>query len=160
MPRKNRANPIVNCMRSHACWRHTTICYPAWLSRVSNEEVRARAGHPAASQLLLRRQLQLFGKVLRSAPSGPLQSSSFIDGTTTPVTDMQTRRVGRPCKWGDTCIRHIKRLEQAGCLLICNVYVKIQLIKHKSMYWRQAVPLPLTPFKWIPDDQNSMFPIF
>ena len=44
----------------------------------------------------MEQQLLLLGKVLRSAPSGPLQKASFIPGTTRPATDRNVRCVGGP----------------------------------------------------------------
>ena len=78
------------------CLRQIIGIKPSWISRVSNKVVLSKAGHIAASRLLLERQLQQFGKVLRAKPEHPLRLSSFIQGTTHPATEQYVRRVGRP----------------------------------------------------------------
>ena len=52
----------------------------------------------AATKQLQKRQLQLFGKILRSSEDNPLKSVSFIPGTLRPETDHYVRRRGRPNK--------------------------------------------------------------
>lgn len=71
---------------------------PAFLSRVSNVSVLERAGHPAATKLLQKQQLQLFGKVLRSPGSHPLKQVSCAHNMSVPLTDWYVRRCGRPNK--------------------------------------------------------------
>ena len=80
------------------CLRQLIGVKPSYVSRVSNAEVIARTGHTLATNLLLRRQLQLFGKILRSPAGHPLRDVSFIPGTTFPATSRYVRRRGRPCK--------------------------------------------------------------
>ena len=80
------------------CLRYIIGVKPSWISRTPNAQVLARTGHAAASQLLLMRQMQLFGKVLRADQASPLHSCSFIPGPLVPATDRYVRRVGRPCK--------------------------------------------------------------
>ena len=70
----------------------------AYVSRISNKEVLARAGHRAVSDTLRKRRLELYGKVVRSAVDHPMRQVCFIGGTTLPATDLYVRRVGRPCK--------------------------------------------------------------
>lgn len=54
--------------------------------------------HTFASTLLLKRQLQLFGKVLRAPEDRPLREISLIPGSHLLLTDRYVRRRGRPCK--------------------------------------------------------------
>ena len=68
------------------------------MSRVSNAIVLARAAYPIAADLLKKRRLQMFGKILRSPEGHPLRVASFIPGTTIPATERFVRRVGRPSK--------------------------------------------------------------
>ena len=69
---------------------------PAFISRVSNAEVRRRARCHAATDMLLQHQLHLFGKAYRSPWDSPMHFNSFIPGTLQPITDAYVRRVGRP----------------------------------------------------------------
>ena len=78
---------------------------PAFISRVSNAEVLRKACYPAATDMLLKRQLLLFGKVLRSAYDHPLHSCAFIRGALQPATSMYVRRVGRPRREWVTFVR-------------------------------------------------------
>ena len=80
------------------CIRKIVGIKPAFISRVSNKDVLARAGHRAASQILRERRLQLFGKVLRAPHAHPMRQVCFIEGTSHPATERFVRRVGRPCK--------------------------------------------------------------
>merc|ERR1712118_648026 len=52
----------------------------------------------AASKLLLKRQLQLFGKIVRKALDHPLYNVSFITDSWTPLVGCHVRRKGRPHK--------------------------------------------------------------
>ena len=69
---------------------------PSFVSRVPNTAVLHRACCNAASDMLVQRQLLLFGKVLRSPLDHPLHVSAFIPGTLQPATSRYVRRVGRP----------------------------------------------------------------
>ena len=80
------------------CVRSIIGIKPSWLSRVSNADVLRRCGHTSACRLLLRRQLQLFGKVLRAGEAHPLHAHSFVPGTQWPLTERFIRRLGRPSK--------------------------------------------------------------
>ena len=83
----------------------------AYYSRVSNATVLTRTGHPLASTSLLKRQLQLFGKVLRCPEAHPLRQISFIPGTDYPLTDRYVRRRGRPAKeWIPEMIKNASAL--------------------------------------------------
>ena len=90
----------------------------AYISRVSNQEVLRRAGHTKASDMLLRRQVSLYGKVVRSAEHGIMRRVSFIPRSTRPATDQYVRRVGRPRKeWvpfvQEKIRRHVPNIEAA-----------------------------------------------
>ena len=87
------------------CLRSILGIPPAFISRVPNAEVLRRACYPAATDMLLKRQLLLFGKVLRSAYDHPLHNSAFIRGTLQPATSMYVRRVGRPRREWVTFVR-------------------------------------------------------
>ena len=77
----------------------------------AEQGVMRKPGHTRASTSLLQKQMQLFGKVLRSSPEGPLALASFIPGTAHPATDRYVRRVGRPRKeWISEMTRHAVRL--------------------------------------------------
>jgi len=80
------------------CLRKIVGVQPSYVSRISNAIVLAKAGHTSASDLLRKKQLQLFGKVLRVESQHPLKRACFIPGTLIPVTDQYVRRVGRPSK--------------------------------------------------------------
>ena len=70
----------------------------SYISRISNAVVLAKAAHTAAGDLLRKKQLQLFGKVLRVDDQHPLKHACFIPKTFLPITDRYVRRVGRPSK--------------------------------------------------------------
>ena len=78
------------------CLRSVLGIKSAFVSRISNAQVLARSGHAALTDTLNKKQLGLFGKVLRAAHDSPLHLSSFIPGTTTAATERYVRRVGRP----------------------------------------------------------------
>ena len=80
------------------CLQRIIGVLPAYISRVSNVAVLAKASYRRATDLLLKKRLQLFGKILRSPEGHPLRTAAFIPGTTTPATERFVRRVGRPAK--------------------------------------------------------------
>ena len=71
---------------------------PPYISRVSNISVLAKASHVTATEILKKRRLQLFGKILRCPGDHPLRNACFVANIWIPVTDRYVRRVGRPCK--------------------------------------------------------------
>ena len=77
------------------CLRNFFGIPPAFISTVPNAEVLRSAGCPAATDMLLKRQLLRFSKVLRSAHDHPLHSSAFLRGALQPAASMYVRRVGR-----------------------------------------------------------------
>lgn len=68
----------------------------AFVSRVSNAAVLARAEVQAFSEQLLRTQLILLGKVARSPDGDPLRVDTFAAGTVNPQIGRYVRRLGRP----------------------------------------------------------------
>ena len=80
------------------CLRCIVGIGPSYVSQVSNASVLARVDYPIATELLKKRRLQLFGKILRSPEGHPLRVASFIPDTTIPATERFVRRVGRPSK--------------------------------------------------------------
>ena len=80
------------------CLRKILGVQPSYVSRISNATVLARSGYTLASNLLRKKQLQLFGKILRVDSEHPLKRACFIPDTWVPVTDRYVRRVGRPGK--------------------------------------------------------------
>lgn len=80
------------------CLRHLVGIKPSFISRITNAEVLRQTGHTLATTLLLKRQLQLFGNVLRSPERHPLRLVSFIPGTNHPLTNRYVRRRGRPAR--------------------------------------------------------------
>ena len=71
---------------------------PSFESRVSNTAVLRRCGCKPATVLLLKRQLALLGKIMRTAEGHPLRVASFIPGSNTAITERYVRRRGRPAK--------------------------------------------------------------
>ena len=105
---------------------------PAFISRVSNADVLARAGHRAASALVYKCRLQLFGRVLRSPASSPLRQACFIGGTLFPATERFVRRVGRPSKeWVRESLADV-------CSLFGSVDAASQLASNKEE-WNMAL---------------------
>ena len=103
------------------CIRKIIGVAPAFVSRISNATVLTTADYPLATKLLLKRRLQLFGKILRLPSVHPLRMACFVPNTLTPVADQYIRRVGRPSKeWvkeaiAETCQR-FGSLHQAAAL--------------------------------------------
>ena len=78
------------------CLRKILGIKPSFISRVSNADVLTKAQHPSASLILQKRQLQLFGKVLRSPEAHTLHSVSFVPSLFwKPRTDRYVQRKGR-----------------------------------------------------------------
>ena len=102
------------------CLRKIVGVPPAYISRVSNATVLIKARHRAATDLLLKRRLQLFGKILRAPAEHPLRRACFIPGTFVPTTEQYVRRVGRPCReWLKDTIAQVCQL--SGSLLAASV---------------------------------------
>ena len=68
----------------------------AYISRISNAQVRAQAQLKSLSFTLQQRQLAYLGKILKTSKEAQLHTLSFIPGTLQPATSRYVRRVGRP----------------------------------------------------------------
>ena len=77
------------------CLRKLTGIKSAFISRVSNTTVLQKAQHRAASEILRKRRLIFFGKILRCPPDHPLRACCFVGTTWHPINDFYVRRVGR-----------------------------------------------------------------
>ena len=100
------------------CLRIVLGILPSFISRISNNTVRQKAGCRCFSQLLVDRQLMLLGTILRSPEHSPLQSVSFTPGTMQPATCRYVRRVGRPRKeWVPTVLSSACQLADTRQLL-------------------------------------------
>ena len=97
----------------------------AYVSRISNAAVLTTAAYPLATKLLLKRRLQLFGKILRLPSVHPLRVAYFIPSTLTPVADQYVRRVGRPSKeW----VKLGKLFIRSWLTSTARIYIKFQQI--------------------------------
>ena len=114
------------------CLRRILGIPSAFISRVSNAEVRRQAHCHAATDLLLHCQLLLFGKAFRSPLDSPMHSNSFIPGTLQPVTNAYVRRVGRPRRERITEVRN-KAFQFVGD------HREIARLVHNPFVWRHAV---------------------
>ena len=93
------------------CLRAALRIKPAFVSRVSNDDVLRQAGQVPLSQTLLRRQLLLYGKVVRSPEGDPLRDLTFMPGTRRAATDRYIRKVGRPRnEWAKMLERETNRM--------------------------------------------------
>ena len=114
------------------CLRKIVGVPPLYISRVSNAAVLAKAQHTIATDLLLKKRLQLFGKVLRVGSLHPLKRACFIPDTLTPVTDQYVRRVGRPAKeW-------VKEVIQESVSLFGNIEYASAVAQDKPT-WNEAL---------------------
>ena len=80
------------------CVRTIVGIAPSYVSRVSNAAVLAKNRYTNATDLLKKKRLQLFGKILGAPEGHLLRVASFIPNTTAPATECFVRRVGRPSK--------------------------------------------------------------
>ena len=103
-------------------------------SRVSNEQVREKAGLKSASKQLREQQLIFLGKVLRSDLDSVLQTVSFTPGTLQPTTCRYIRRVGRPCKeWIAEVL--------PGALRLAGGEQNLKNIVQRTAYWKRVVKM-------------------
>ena len=116
----------------NGCLRLILGVPPALISRVSTAEVRRLAHCHAAADLLLHRQLLLFGNAFRSPLDSPRHSNSSIPGTLQPVTKAYVRRVGRPRREWITEVRN-KAFQFSGN------HREIARLVHNPFVWRHAV---------------------
>ena len=114
------------------CLRKIVGVQPSYISRISNATVLAKAAHTLASDLLRKKQLQLFGKVLRVDSQHPLKRACFIPQTLIPVTDQYVRRVGRPSKeW-------VREIMQDAISLFGNMSTASAAAQDKPI-WNQSL---------------------
>jgi len=78
------------------CLRRLLRIPPAFISRVSNASVHARAGIPRFSEQLLKQQLLMFGKVALAPPGSHLRMNCFVDDGLSPQIGRFVLKVGRP----------------------------------------------------------------
>ena len=90
------------------CYRKILNIPHSMISHISNEEVRNRANSPRLSQLLLFRQLLLFGRI-SAMPNTALQATLFQTGTLDAAGLGARRRQGRPrLAWGPVVKEHAR----------------------------------------------------
>ena len=78
---------------------------------IYQKSVLERAQQTRYSDLLLRQQLILFGKVARAEDTDILRRMTFRPGSFTPVTDSYVRNVGRPHhEWAKMLLKEASRL--------------------------------------------------
>ena len=97
------------------------------ISRVSNDEVRRRTAQKPITDILLKRQLDLYCKAAQGGEQCPLRDSVFYPGTLTPVNDMCIEKSGAPGYNGPnnyirTLFEYVVRMELA-CFLIDQSFV-------------------------------------
>ena len=78
------------------CLRKIVRIPPAYVSRISNQEVLEVAKQKPYTKQLLLQQLKLFGKVARATDTDPLRALTFSPGSFCPAGDLFVRKVGRP----------------------------------------------------------------
>ena len=92
------------------CLRNIMRILSFFISRISNSEVRRRAGKEALSQRVRRSQLQLLGEVLQREDRRVLRDVAFHRGTFTPETAAYVRRLGRPRQnWTDQLLNMVQQ---------------------------------------------------
>ena len=97
----------------------------------------ARSGHTLASNLLDKKQVQLFGNILRVDSERPLKRACFIPNTCVPVTDQYVRRVGRPGKeW-------VRELVQEAIAVFDNMEAASAAVQDKTS-WNTLLAEKLT----------------
>ena len=119
------------------CLRRIHKIPPAYVSRISNATVRSTANVKPLSVLLLRRQLQLYGKLAAACPDSLPRSMVFETGVavdTQPRDWASARARGRPrLQW--TKYMHARALEAAG-----SDPDRLQsLLQGAPCEWRKAV---------------------
>ena len=78
------------------CLRRILGIPPAFVSRISNKEVLARAAARPISEQILQRQLLMLGKIAMSPAQSPLRCCTFVDDGLIPLVGRHVRRIGRP----------------------------------------------------------------
>jgi hypothetical protein len=111
------------------CLRRIVRIKPAFVSRISNEEVRNMAGQRSYSLQLLQQQLLQYGKVARAPDSDLLRSLTFCPGTTQLVTDKYVRKVGRPRnEWAGMLAKEVLKIP--GALLFNATEWRKQVLRY------------------------------
>ena len=87
----NESTYSVVCMLRSICG----ISHPV-RSRISNGEVRARAGQRPLTESIMDKQLALFQRAARRPDGDPLRDTIFCPGTMRLVMDKYVRNVGAP----------------------------------------------------------------
>ena len=90
-PQRRRLNGL--CAR---CLRRIHGIPAAFISRVSNAAIFARAGVNSLTDQILRRQPSLLGRCARAESDNPLRRDVFLPGSLIFVIGQRTRRIGRP----------------------------------------------------------------
>jgi len=78
------------------CLRSIWGIKAAFISRISNAAVLKTTGQPLLSDVLLKRQLLLYGRVARLSDESVMRSVTFCPGSLRPAADMYKRKIGRP----------------------------------------------------------------
>ena len=130
------------------CLRKIFGVPPAFISRVSNMTILQRAKCKTATDLLLQRQILLFGKVARAPINHPLHMAAFIPGTWQPITDKYVRRVGRPRREWVTEVR-TKIYQCIGGHLEVSRLVRSPLIWRYTVCQRLSVHAPRGVWLWM-----------
>jgi len=86
------------------CLRKIANVLPAYVSRVSNRSVLEQLGAEPLSLILKRRQLILYGKLVREPTDNYTRQIAIEPGGSTPRDWRPVRRVGRPCQRWPTCV--------------------------------------------------------
>ena len=97
------------------CLRTLLGVRPAYFSRISNEQVRAKAGQEALSETVHRLQLKLLADVLNQPARRTMRDAAFVRGSETPLTAAYVRKVGRPRhNWAEQVLELRRRGDVSG----------------------------------------------
>ena len=93
------------------CLRRILGIKHSYVSRVSNAAVLQRAGRGKLSDLLLRRQLTLFGDIARKADDHPVRMVVFQPSSSELAQAPGRRKRGRPRQaWATELSKHAKQI--------------------------------------------------
>ena len=100
----------AQCRRLNAffarCLRKILRISSAYISRISNAVVFARAGAKPFTDQLLKHQLTLLHKVAATDATNPMRRDTFVGATLNPQIGQFVRRVGRPRQdWATQLLR-------------------------------------------------------
>ena len=82
----------------YSCLRKIANVLPSFVSRISNRAVLERFGAEPLSQILKRRQLTFYGRLVRLPPEELTRRVAIEPGGCNPRDWRPTRKVGRPCQ--------------------------------------------------------------